>query len=298
MQFEREVLAASCRSPRHSSSVVEHSIRNRAVVGSIPTCGSLQYNRRTNRSPTCPPRSHLMKAVRGLSLAVAMFACAPLPQTGDVIQGSGGGTSPAITAADLSVHMYAFAHDSMQGRQASTEGGLKAARYLAAEAARIGLEPAGDGGTFYQLVPLAQRSYDEARQIKVDGQPLTLWAEYLPRDAGTAPRSLDGSTAIYGGNWGDTASLISREQAAGKVVVIMPAPGGQGLAGLPNRGAVTARFSNAAAIAVGGLEALPPSTMAALRGGQTGLARPEGAAPQSPLYMYVTAEAARKLLGH
>jgi peptidase M28-like protein len=239
-----------------------------------------------------------MKAVRGLSLAVAMFACAPLPQTGDVIQGSGGGTSPAITAADLTMHMYAFAHDSMQGRQAATEGGLKAARYLAAEAARIGLEPAGDGGTFYQLVPLTQRGYDEARQIKVDGQPLTLWAEYLPRDPGTAPRPLDGTTAIYGGSMGDTASLISREQAAGKVVVIMPAPGVQGIAGLPNRGALTARYSTAAAIAVGGLEGLSPSTMAALRAGQPGLASPERPAPQAPLYMYVTAEAVRKLLGH
>src|SRR5687767_8215773 len=150
-----------------------------------------------------------MKAVRGLSVAVAMFACAPLPQTGGVLPGSG--TSAAITPADLSVRLYAFAHDSMMGREAATEGGLKAARYLAAEAARLGLEPAGDGGTYYQLVPLTQRSYDEARQIKVDGQPLTLWAEYLPRDAGTAPRSLDGATAIYGGNWGDTASLISRD---------------------------------------------------------------------------------------
>jgi len=238
-----------------------------------------------------------MTAVQGLSLAVAIFACAPFPQTGDVISGSGGGTSAAITPADLSVRMYTFAHDSMAGREAATEGGLKAARYLAAEAARMGLEPAGDGGSYYQLVPLTQRGYDAARQIKVDGQPLTLWAEYLPRDVGTTPRSLDGSTAIYGGNWGDTASLISRERAAGKVVVIMPAPGVPGLAGLPNRGAVTARYSTAAAIAVGGLEGLPPNTIAALRQGQAGLARPEGTAAQSPLYMYVSAEATRKLLG-
>ena len=41
------------------------------------------------------------------------------------------GTSPAITPADLSVRLYAFAHDSMMGREAATEGGLKAARYLA-----------------------------------------------------------------------------------------------------------------------------------------------------------------------
>ncbi len=239
-----------------------------------------------------------MKAVRGLSLAVAMVACAPLPQTGGVMPGPGVGSSAAITPADLSVRMYAFAHDSMMGREAATEGGLKAARYLAAEAARMGLEPAGDGGSYYQIVPLTQRGYDEARQIRVDGQALTLWAEYLPRDAGTTPRSLDGSSAIYGGNWGDTASLISRAQAEGKVVVIMPAPGVPGLAGLPNRGAVTARFSNAAAIAVGGLEGLPANTIAALREGQTGLAQSATSGPQAPLYMYVSAEAIRKLLGH
>lgn len=236
-----------------------------------------------------------MKAVRGLSLTVAMFACAPLPQTGAL---PGSGSSAAITPADLSVRLYAFAHDSMAGREAATEGGLKAARYLAAEAARMGLEPAGDGGTFYQLVPLTQRGYDETRQVKADGQPLTLWAEYLPRDAGTTPRSLDGTSAIYGGNWGDTATLISSAQAAGKVVVIMPAPGVPGLAGLPNRGAVTARYSTAAAIAVGGLEGLPPSVITALRQGQTGLAQAAGTSAQAPLYMYVSAEAARKLLGN
>ncbi|MGI9139747.1 MAG: M28 family metallopeptidase, partial [Gemmatimonadaceae bacterium] len=237
-----------------------------------------------------------MKAVRGLSLTVAMFACVPLPQTGGVLPGSG--TSAAITPADLSARLYAFAHDSMAGREAATEGGLKAARYLAAEAARMGLEPAGDGGTFYQLVPLTQRGYDETRQVRVDGQPLTLWAEYLPRDPGTAPRSLDGTSAIYGGNWGDTATLISSAQAAGKVVVIMPAPGVPGVAGLPNRGAVSARYSTAAAIAVGGLEGLPAGVITALRQGQTGLAQAEGSSAQAPLYMYVSAEAARKLLGH
>ena len=238
-----------------------------------------------------------MKAVRGLLLIAALSGCAPLPQSGDVISRPSGPFSATITPADLSVRMYAFAHDSMLGREAGTEGGLKAARYLAAEAARLGLEPAGDGGSYYQLVPLMERGYDIARQIVVDGQPLTLWAEYLPRDAGTSPRPLDGATAVYGGNWGDTASLISREQAAGKVVVIMPAPGLKGLQALPNRGMVTARFSNAAAIAVGGLEGLPADVVAALREGQTGLARTETTSREAPLYMYVTSEAARKLLG-
>ena len=39
---------------RHSSSVVEHSIRNRAVVGSIPTCGSQPARGNENGADRAP----------------------------------------------------------------------------------------------------------------------------------------------------------------------------------------------------------------------------------------------------
>ncbi|MGK2961204.1 MAG: M20/M25/M40 family metallo-hydrolase [Gemmatimonadaceae bacterium] len=61
-----------------------------------------------------------------------------------------GGTSAAITAEDLRHRLYVFADDSMMGREAGTPGSAKAAAYLAAEAARLGLEPAGDSGTYFQ----------------------------------------------------------------------------------------------------------------------------------------------------
>jgi hypothetical protein len=47
---------------RHSSSGVEHSIRNRAVVGSIPTCGSRSQGRSLRRVPFFslrPSRAHI-----------------------------------------------------------------------------------------------------------------------------------------------------------------------------------------------------------------------------------------------
>ena len=59
-------------------------------------------------------------------------------------------TSPAITAADLRTRLYTFADDSMQGRRAGTPGNVKGTDWIAAEARRIGLEPAGDDGTYYQ----------------------------------------------------------------------------------------------------------------------------------------------------
>ncbi len=49
-----------------------------------------------------------------------------------------------------------LAADSMEGRRTASAGELRAAKFLAAEMARIGLKPAGDNGTFMQAVPLVQ----------------------------------------------------------------------------------------------------------------------------------------------
>ena len=63
-----------------------------------------------------------------------------------------GGTSAPISVADLRSRVYLFADDSMMGREAGTVGNAKATAYLAAEAARLGLEPAGDNGTYFQEI--------------------------------------------------------------------------------------------------------------------------------------------------
>jgi hypothetical protein len=67
-------------------------------------------------------------------------------------------TTPAITAADLRQRVGIFADDSMLGRDAPGAGDTKAAAYLAAELARLGLEPAGDAGTFFQDVRFGDRA--------------------------------------------------------------------------------------------------------------------------------------------
>lgn len=62
-------------------------------------------------------------------------------------------TGPAISVEDLKTRLYIFADDSMLGRAAGDIGNLKATAYLAAEAKRIGLQPMGDSGTYFQTVP-------------------------------------------------------------------------------------------------------------------------------------------------
>ncbi|HXV17572.1 MAG TPA: M20/M25/M40 family metallo-hydrolase [Gemmatimonadaceae bacterium] len=90
-------------------------------------------------------------AVRAMSIALAsatVAACAPQPA---VQTAAGPGrTVAAITPADLRTRLYIYADDSMQGREAGTIGDYKATAYIASELARMGLEPAGDNGTYFQ----------------------------------------------------------------------------------------------------------------------------------------------------
>lgn len=53
-----------------------------------------------------------------------------------------------------------LAADSMEGRRTGTAGAHRAARFLAAELARYGIEPAGDDGSYLQTVPMARITQD------------------------------------------------------------------------------------------------------------------------------------------
>jgi len=63
-------------------------------------------------------------------------------------------TSPMVKSADLQRDIFILAVDSMEGRGTGTPGGDRAARWLASEFAKAGLDAAGDSGTYLQRVPL------------------------------------------------------------------------------------------------------------------------------------------------
>src|SRR5262245_29117771 len=69
-------------------------------------------------------------------------------------------TTPEITQADLQSRIYAFAADSMEGRILGSAGNVKGTDYIAAELRRMGLEPAGENGTYFQTLPLVTRTLD------------------------------------------------------------------------------------------------------------------------------------------
>ena len=60
----------------------------------------------------------------------------------------------AVDGKVLRAHLEFLADDALEGRRPGTRGGELAAKYIAAQFARLGLQPAGDSGTYYHRVPI------------------------------------------------------------------------------------------------------------------------------------------------
>lgn len=60
----------------------------------------------------------------------------------------------AVDPNVLRAHLEFLADDALEGRRPGTRGGELAAKYIAAQFERLGLEPAGDSGTYYHHVPI------------------------------------------------------------------------------------------------------------------------------------------------
>src|SRR3954470_5209435 len=91
--------------------------------------------------------------------ALALVACAtaqaPAPSTQPAASLTRGPvvTTAEISEADLRHRLFLIADDSMMGRESGSLGNFKAAAYVASEFQRLGLEPAGENGTYFQTVP-------------------------------------------------------------------------------------------------------------------------------------------------
>ncbi|MEP6764250.1 MAG: hypothetical protein ABJB66_08080, partial [Gemmatimonadaceae bacterium] len=186
-------------------------------------------------------------------------------------------TSAAIDVHDLQTRLYQFADDSMQGRQIGRIGNMKGTNYIASEVKRLGLVPAGDNGTFFQVLPYHVRKYTNHSRLTVNGNPLGWDTEWLASPAGAtrAPRPVSNVEVVFGGVAGDESAQITTEQATGKFVVLIAAPksatpsatGGRGGAGGGGRGGFappSTRLSSAAAIAMVDLDDLTPAQRVAI----------------------------------
>jgi hypothetical protein len=236
--------------------------------------------------------------------AASIVACSstPAPETPapqDAAATEPAATSASISAADLEHYLTAFAHDSMMGRETGTAGNMLATDYIAAEVARMGLEPAGDDGTYFQILPLVERRPDgeitiagAALEIGVDFVPVPRLGSFLPFGM---KGTLNGTEVIYGGPGSDGPAL-SAEQVAGKLVVLdVPLTS----SGQPNIQALNSRtlrtYSSAAGVAIAALEVLPPRWAQYMMEPRTAMSG--GDTPDGPLGLFITRDVAAQLVG-
>ena len=119
-----------------------------------------------------------------------------------------------ITANDLRTRLYQFADDSMSGRRIGEPGNYKGTEYIAREFARLGLKPAGDGGTYFQVLDYGPIGIDSnTARLAIAGTPLTRrteWIPMLPSAANGMSAKVDiaSAQAVYAGRVGDTSVAL------------------------------------------------------------------------------------------
>ncbi len=89
-----------------------------------------------------------MRTLLVLLASAALTACAQLPNRSNAI----------VEPERLRAHIEFLAADALEGRKSGTTGYDVAAAYVAAEYRKLGMVPAGDGGSYFQQVPLREHS--------------------------------------------------------------------------------------------------------------------------------------------
>ena len=213
-------------------------------------------------------------------------------------------TTPAITAADLMTRVYIYADDSLMGREVGTEYHLKATAYIERELRRLGLQPGGDNGTFFQNIPVFTHPLAQDNTITVDGKTFKARTDYLPRDNsvfGAPVKPFDGTQVVYGGTFsprGDLSQMVSQAAAKGKFVVIGVPTGPDGKpAWMGNRQQLTGFYLESAGVGVVAFDAISDSARATLYEPGFGMKDDDPGPPQIPSFMYISNAMAEALLG-
>lgn len=97
-----------------------------------------------------------------LSLA-SLTACTTGDSSNTPASAAGTNAAAAIGADAIRAHMRFLADDALEGRGTGTRGYELAAKYVAAQFEALGLAPAGEGGGYFQQVPLRSSLVDGAR---------------------------------------------------------------------------------------------------------------------------------------
>jgi hypothetical protein len=182
-------------------------------------------------------------------------------------------TEPAITANDLRTRLYQIADDSMSGRRIGEPGNYRTTEYIAREFKRLGLEPGGTNGSYFQDLPYGPARYDSiASRLIAGGTTLSPKTDWIPiSPTGLAPFAygidVQNAPTVFAGRWGDTTVALDPAAFRGKVAVFLaprtppPPPDTTGGRGAGGRGGAPGGGRGGA----GGGRGSAPANFAAVR---------------------------------
>jgi Zn-dependent M28 family amino/carboxypeptidase len=85
---------------------------------------------------------------------LSLIWCSSINAQTPAIRQAGSRVARALDTMVLRAHLEFLADDALEGRRPGTRGGELAAKYIAAQFERLGLQPAGDSGTYYHHVSI------------------------------------------------------------------------------------------------------------------------------------------------
>ncbi len=233
-----------------------------------------------------------------LALGVARRAVAQRTPTA----GQDSSHVPAI--ADIRRFLLVVADDSTMGRQTGSRGDDIAARYIAGEFRRFGLQPAGDGGTYFQAVPLRMRTYVwSSTVLRTQADTLRIGTDYVPLplrdDRPQGPlRPLSNTLVVFGGVFADSGRLIDSASAAGRLVILALPHNASWAATRPLfREGVPKALHAAAAVALVALDVAPTGLARFTQEPQFRLPDQTRDTSESAAILLISSAAARRLLG-
>jgi hypothetical protein len=102
----------------------------------------------------------------------------------------------AITERALRAHLGFIASDALEGRKTGSRGIDAAAAYLVAQLTRLGLTPAGDGGSYLQAIALTRRTVHlDKATLSVGRTSLAHGTDFLP---GATAGTVEGPVVYLG----------------------------------------------------------------------------------------------------
>ena len=100
----------------------------------------------------------------------SLVACNQAPVVEAPAPAPAGPAEDEIQEAALVQHVQTLASDEMEGRAPSTPVGQRAADYIADQLKAMGVEPAGENGTYFQQVPIIESVVNRSFTLSVPGR--------------------------------------------------------------------------------------------------------------------------------